>query len=163
MKEIFLVSVLVCLFCLTPIGLQGQEMSLMLGPPDFIPQANEDYFMFRDQLFPYTGTAYRTFFAPVHLPEDVRIKKVVIYYKDEHATSNLFVTLYRCNNYTLSSSILCDWNSSGFATGWQQHTAYANWAFNKVKNGGYHYVIRINFNSDSTNEVILYAIKIIYQ
>jgi hypothetical protein len=163
MKKSFLVSVLGFLFCFAPMVIQAQEMTLMLGPPDFVPQTNEGYFMFRNQLFPYTGTVYRTFFAPVHLPNNVRIKRVVIYYKDEHATSNIFVTLYRCNTYTLDSNILCDWNSSGTTSGWQQHTAYANWSFNEVQNGGYHYVFRINFNSDSTNEVMLYAIKIIYQ
>jgi hypothetical protein len=146
-----------------PQVLQAQEQVLVLGPADFLPAREDtDYFQNGYQIFSETGATYRDFVAPIHLPEDSRILKTVVFYVDNHA-GNVQVVLYRANLFTEAYNIISQWVSSGISTSRQTAKVYPNWAYNRIKNGGYTYYIGLTFlDSTAGSNISVFGIKIFY-
>jgi hypothetical protein len=165
MKRSLLVLGTVFLFLLISMQLQAQEKSLMLGPADLLPLEDDiDYWQNGEYIKINTSTVtYHYFYAPIHLPDGVRIKRIVVFYGDNDATENVGFYLFRENMYNGAyGGIISDTTSSGAVTGRRTLTAYANWTNNLISNGGYTYSFTVYF-SDLAPSLYFYGVKIIYE
>jgi hypothetical protein len=162
-KNLSVLSIVLVLF-LSPLLLQSQEQYLMLGPSDMLPYMDDnDYSHSGVELYSENVATHRYFYAPIHLPDGVRLKRVILFYYDDHG-GNIQLDVYRENLYTGATNTICTWSSAGTSTSRQIQTIGANWTYNLISNGGYTYFLKIYF-TDSTagNATRFFAAKIVYQ
>ena len=150
MKKSILTLSMVVVFFLIPMLLQAQEVSIMLGSFDFVPyQDDNDYWRNADGFYSESGAVYRYFSAPLHLPEGVRIKRVVLFFHDSGA-SGVQLRVYRNNKYSGAQDEVIGTHTSSGTPGDSTLTANANWTYNLVQNTGYSYSLRIHFTGSGS-------------
>jgi hypothetical protein len=111
----------------------------------------------------YSDATYRYYFAPVALPQGVRITSVVVFYEDEHVTTNFRVQMWRKNMYTALGQSMCQWTSSSSTPGVKNHKI-SPISYGIVNNGGYTYYLIVNFTASSNQDDIqIHGIRINYK
>ena len=137
---------MVAVFFLIPMLLQAQEESIMIGAPDFTPHQNDhNVWLNSSYFYCQTGATDRWFYAPLHLPNGVRIKRVRFFFHDS-GTGNVQMAVTRSNKYAGDwDYVVSDVTSSG-TPGDSAQTANANWTYNLVQNTGYSYSVRVGFS-----------------
>jgi hypothetical protein len=162
MKKSVLTLSMVTLFFLFPLVLQAQEQSLMLGPADFAPYLDDhDYVRRSYELYSTSGASNQYFYAPIHLPNGVRLKRVVLFFHDS-GSGFLLLNVIRDNKYNFYSEDVIGFTLTSGTPGNSTLTAGANWAYNLINNNGYTYTLMIHFN-ESGSEYKFYGAKVIYQ
>jgi hypothetical protein len=143
--------------------LQAQEQYLMIGAADFIPHQDQaDYYLHAEGLYAQSADTVKYYYAPLHLPEGVRIKRVVLFFYD-NSSGNLQLSVYRNNKYTGGQDYIIGLTYTSGTPGDSTLTAYANWAYNLISNGGYSYVLRIHFTTADGSALKFYGAKVIYE
>ena len=139
--------------------------SIILSPCDFNQAEDDnDYFLDLTSLYSQAGSTARVFFAPIHLPQDAYLTSVVVFYKDNHATGNVEVSLLKCNAYTEALTEMATYTSSGSSSSRQSYKISPIRGGNSINNSGYSYNCYVNFTDASAGEnVKVYLVKINYQ
>ena len=162
MKKLSIIMFL-ALFFLIPIFALAD--AIVLGPSDFDPYRDETYFRHSTaHLYVPSGSPNSLFYAPVHLPDGVQITSVGLFYKDDSATGNIRITLYKKNIYTQASIPMAVWISYDDSPSILSHKISPIVGGGFVNNTGYFYHVRIYFDDASADDdCIVHAVKIIYQ
>jgi len=140
--------------------------SVVLAPNDFFPLSDDALFQSSiDGLFVESGSPSGVFYAPVKLPEGAKITSVVLFYKDDSSSGNIEINLWKKNIYTLDNTMMATWTSSADTAAVPLiHKLSPIYGGNSVNNGGYFYIVRIQFSDPGAfADCMLYAVKIMYK
>jgi hypothetical protein len=160
-KSVLTLGMAVLLF-LSPMLLQAQEKSLMISSADFVPHQNDNgIWRNAEYFYTQTGATHRYFYAPIDLPDGVRLKRVVLFFHDS-GTGYVQLTVYRNNKYTGGQDYVVSSTSSSGTPGDSSLSAGANWAYNLISNNGYSYSLRIYF-SEAGSAYKFIGARVVYQ
>jgi hypothetical protein len=159
MKKSLLIASL-CLLILAPSAL-AQTKDIMIPAAAFRPGADHaTYHIVNGYARLDTGSPYNFMTAPVNLPEDAKIVKMTIFFKD-NGTGYLRVFLYRMNLYTGDWTTHFDIETTGDTSAIRSQSDSSGYL--RIKNGGYQTWLRLYF-SDTTigTSYHLYGVKLTY-
>ena len=120
------------------------------------------YARYNGELWPATTTTWRTYYAPVYLPNDARIKALTLFYRDNVAGYIEF-KLIRRNTYTGAIQTIVS-HQSTVNTSVDQiiKVTSVNWAINKINNSGYTYYLEIFFSEAGGLSSSFNGAKVLY-
>jgi hypothetical protein len=138
--------------------------SLILNASDFLPQKDDNDFQLTDDSFyAESGSSFRDFFAPVHLPQNACVKSLVIYYYDNDDQGEIEVKLTKCNAYNGMATNMADWMSSGLLDSMQIHKITSITGDGMINNRAYLYFVHVFFtDGGGASNVMISGIKITY-
>ena len=146
----------------------GRADSLLIPSSAFNCNSGYDaqaYFYRLAYLAVFPGSTYRSFSAPVFLPDGARVTSVVVFYVDDSSAHHITVNMLRHNVYQNDSAFqnMANFTSSSDSAAWQ--SAKINpISYNLINNGGYTYAMDIYFSGAPSflTEMCVKAVKILF-
>ena len=164
MKKLLLLSISMLLLFISPVILHAQEKYLVITSADLLPHDNTLEYTQNGTFLSYdSGPGNGYFYAPLHLPDGVKIKKLVFFFEDKDTNTYISGNIYRVNLYTGSVNyLIMNLSVTGATPGRQVISAYTGSSYNIVNNQGYGYLFCVNFGMAST-KTKFFGAKIFYQ